>query len=49
MEPTGLAGWDWLWVFLAFLIDIGGLGLVRGSNRDRAGGFYSGGGTGPTG
>jgi len=48
-SATGLAGWDWLWVFLAFLIDIGALGASTWSNRDRAGGFYSGGGTGPTG
>ncbi len=48
-SATGLAGWDWLWVFLAFLIDIGALGASTWGNRDRAGGFYSGGGTGPTG
>ena len=48
-SATGLAGWDWLWVFLAFLIDIGALGASTWSNRDRAGGFYSGGSTGPTG
>ena len=46
--PTGLSGWDWLWVFLAFLIDLGGLTSSAYANRERAGGFYSGGGTGPT-
>ena len=24
---SGLSGWDWLWLFLAFLIDLGVLGL----------------------
>jgi hypothetical protein len=43
---NGLSGWDWLWIFLAFLIDIGGLGSSAWGNRDRAGGFYSGGSTG---
>ena len=47
--PAGLSGFDWLWVFLAFLIDLGGLGSSGYANRDRAGGFYSGGSTGPTG
>ena len=27
--PAGLTGFDWVWVFLAFLIDLGGTGLVR--------------------
>jgi hypothetical protein len=44
--PAGLTGLDWLWVFLAFLLDIGHLsGSVYG-NRERVGGFYSGGSTG---
>ena len=35
-----------LWVFLAFLLDISVLGGSGYANRERAGGFYSGGGTG---
>jgi hypothetical protein len=44
--PAGMSGFDWLWLFLAFLIDIGGLAGSAYGNRDRAGGFYSGGSTG---
>ena len=45
---SGLSGWDWLWIFLAVLIDLGAIGSSAWSNRDRAGGFYSGGSSGPT-
>jgi hypothetical protein len=45
-EPGGLTGFDWLWVFLAFLLDLGVLGGSGYANRERAGGFYSGGSTG---
>jgi hypothetical protein len=47
--PGGLTGLDWLWVFLAFLLDISVLGGSGYANRDRmgrSGGFYSGGSTG---
>ena len=44
--PIGLSGLDWLWVFLAFLLDISALGGSGYANRDRVGGFYSGGSTG---
>jgi len=44
--PAGLSGFDWLWVFLAFLLDLSALGASGYANRDRAGGFYSGGSTG---
>jgi hypothetical protein len=44
--PGGLTGLDWLWVFLAFLLDLSALGASGYANRDRAGGFYSGGSTG---
>jgi hypothetical protein len=44
--PAGLTGLDWLWVFLAFLLDITALGGSGYGNRDRVGGFYSGGSTG---
>jgi hypothetical protein len=45
-EPGGLTGFDWLWVFLAFLLDLSVLGGSGYANRERAGGFYSGGSTG---
>ena len=46
---SGLSGWDFLWLFLALLIDLGVLGSsARGGYRDRSGGFYSGGSSGPT-
>lgn len=49
-SSSGLSGWDWLWLFLAFLIDLGVLGSsARGGYRERSGGFYSGGSSGPTG
>ena len=44
--PSGLSGLDWLWLLIAFLIDLGGLAGSGYANRDRAGGFYSGGSTG---
>lgn len=44
--PSGLSGFDWVWLLLAFLIDLGGIGGSAWANRDRAGGFYSGGTTG---
>jgi hypothetical protein len=34
-QPGGLIGWDWLWLGLALLIDIGGLGGTAYGNRDR--------------
>ena len=45
-SPAGLSGFDWVWLVLAFLIDIGGLLGSGYANRERAGGFYSGGSTG---
>jgi hypothetical protein len=45
-SPAGLTGFDWVWLILAFLLDIGGLLGSGYANRDRAGGFYSGGSTG---
>lgn len=46
---NGLSGWDFLWIFLALLIDLGVLGSsAMGSRRNQAGGFYSGGSSGPT-
>lgn len=37
-SATGLTGWDWLWLILAFLIDIGAIGGSGWANRDRFGG-----------
>jgi len=34
-SPTGLVGWDWLWIFLALLLDLGSLGGSAYGNRDR--------------
>ena len=45
-SPAGLSGFDWVWLLLAFLIDIGGLASSGYANRERAGGFYGGGSTG---
>jgi hypothetical protein len=44
--PAGLSGFDWVWLLLAFLLDIGGVLGSGYANRERAGGFYSGGSTG---
>ncbi|MFV9504049.1 MAG: hypothetical protein AB4911_05725 [Oscillochloridaceae bacterium umkhey_bin13] len=32
---TGLTGWDWMWLLLAFLIDTGAIGSSGWANRDR--------------
>jgi hypothetical protein len=45
-SPAGLSGFDWLWLILAFVLDIGHLVGSGYANRERAGGFYSGGSTG---
>ena len=37
---TGLVGFDWLWLGLAFLIDLGGIGSSAYANRDRATSAY---------
>ena len=34
-SPAGLTGFDWLWLFLALLIDLGGLGASAWGNRER--------------
>jgi len=37
-NPTfGLTGWDWLWIILAFLLDIGAYGASAYTNKDRFG------------
>jgi len=34
-QPGGLVGFDWLWIFLAVLLDLGGLAGSAYGNRDR--------------
>jgi hypothetical protein len=34
-SPTGLTGWDWFWLVLAAVIDIGHWGSSVYANRDR--------------
>jgi len=38
---TGIAGFDWLWLGLAFLIDLGSAASSAYSNKDRAQSAYS--------
>jgi hypothetical protein len=38
-SPAGLTGWDWFWVFLAFLLDIGGAASSGYANRNRMPGY----------
>jgi hypothetical protein len=40
-SATGLSGWDWLWVGIAFLLDIGHYGYSAYGNRDRIPGYGS--------
>ena len=36
---AGVAGWDWLWIALAFLLDLGGALAGGYANRERAPGM----------
>ena len=45
---NGLSGWDWLWIFLRAPHRPRRLGSSAWGNRERSGGFYSGGSSGPT-
>lgn len=38
-QPTGMAGFDWVWLGLAFLIDIFSAGASAYSNRNRVPGY----------
>jgi hypothetical protein len=38
---TGLSGWDWLWVGIAFVLDLGHYGYSAYGNRDRIPGYGS--------
>lgn len=36
---TGLSGWDWLWVGIAFVLDLGHYGASAYGNRNRIPGY----------
>ena len=38
---TGIAGFDWLWLGLAFLIDLGGIASSAYANKEKAQSAYS--------
>lgn len=38
-SPAGLTGWDWFWLVLAVLLDLGHYAQVGYSNRDRIPGY----------
>jgi hypothetical protein len=38
-SPAGLVGWDWFWLFLAFVLDVGGAASSGYANRDRVPGY----------
>ena len=38
-SSTGLAGWDWFWLFLAFLLDVSHYASSAYANRDRMPGY----------
>ena len=41
---AGVSGWDWLWVGIALLLDLGHYGYSAYGNRDRIPGMSYGGG-----
>jgi hypothetical protein len=38
-SPAGLVGFDWFWLLLAVLIDLGGIASSGYANRDRVPGY----------
>jgi hypothetical protein len=38
-SPAGLVGWDWFWLALAFMLDLGSIGSSGYANRDRVPGY----------
>jgi len=38
---TGVTGWDWLWVGIAFVLDLGHYGYSAYGNRDQIPGMSS--------
>jgi hypothetical protein len=41
-SPAGIVGWDWFWLFLAVLLDLGGAVSSGYANRDRVPGYSPG-------
>jgi hypothetical protein len=42
----GISGWDWLWIGIAFVLDLGHYGSSAYGNRDKVPGMSYGGGEG---
>jgi hypothetical protein len=38
-SPGGLVGWDWFWIILAVILDIGHIGGIGYANRNRIPGY----------
>jgi hypothetical protein len=38
-SPAGIVGWDWFWLILAVVIDVGQLGSSAYANRNRMPGY----------
>ena len=38
---TGVSGWDWLWIGIAFVLDLGHYGYSAYGNRDQLPGMSS--------
>jgi hypothetical protein len=38
-SPVGIVGWDWFWLFLALMIDLGGIFSSGYANRERVPGY----------
>jgi hypothetical protein len=38
-SPAGIVGWDWFWLILAVVIDVGQLGSSGYANRNRMPGY----------
>jgi hypothetical protein len=43
---VGLTGWDWLWIAIAFVLDVGHYSYSAYGNREKIPGTSYGGGTG---
>jgi hypothetical protein len=37
--PAGIVGWDWFWLVLALMIDVGGIFSSGYANRERVPGY----------
>jgi hypothetical protein len=38
-SPAGIVGWDWFWLILAVILDVGAAGGSGWANRDRVPGY----------